>query len=90
MVVRTMMRERESESDGPVEPGRLRRGAGGRGAGPGLRPPGVDRQPDSVVGSVVGALISLNPTVYLVVLGFVGILFTAYGVLYLPTQADGR
>lgn len=40
--------------------------------------------------SVVGALVSLNPIVYLVVLGFVGILFVAYGVLYLPTQADGR
>lgn len=46
--------------------------------------------PTSVVDSVAGALVSLNPIVYLVVLGFVGILFVAYGVLYLPTQADGR
>jgi hypothetical protein len=46
--------------------------------------------PTSVVGSVVAALVSLNPIVYLVVLGLVGILFMAYGLLYLPTQADGR
>ncbi|PSP50683.1 hypothetical protein BRC67_09065 [Halobacteriales archaeon QH_3_68_24] len=46
--------------------------------------------PTSVVGSVAGTLVSLNPIVYLVVFGLVGILFMAYGVLYLPTQAGGR
>ena len=40
--------------------------------------------------SVVGVLVSLSSVVCLVVLGLVGILFMAYGVLYLPTQADGR
>jgi hypothetical protein len=44
--------------------------------------------PTSVVGQLVSALVSLNPLVYLVVLGLVGVLFMAYGLLYLPTQAD--
>lgn len=46
--------------------------------------------PQSVVGSVVAALVSLPPVVYLVVLGLVGIAFMAYGLLYLPRQAEGR
>jgi len=46
--------------------------------------------PQSVVGSVVAALVSLPPVVYLVVLGVVGIGFMAYGLLYLPGQAEGR
>ena len=44
--------------------------------------------PTSVVGRLVSALVSLNPIVYLVVLGLVGVLFMAYGLLYLPSQAD--
>jgi hypothetical protein len=46
--------------------------------------------PQSVVGSVVSALVSLPPVVYLVILGVVGIGFMAYGLLYLPSQAGGR
>lgn len=46
--------------------------------------------PTSVVGQVVAALVSLDPLVYLVVLGLGGILFLAYGLLYLPTQATER
>lgn len=46
--------------------------------------------PQSVVGSVVAALVSLPPVVYLVVLGLVGIAFLAYGLLYLPRQTGGR
>lgn len=44
--------------------------------------------PTSVVGTVVAALVSLNPLVYLVAFGVVGILFLAYGLLYLPSQAS--
>ena len=85
-----MMRERESESDEPVEPERFRRGAGGLALVLVYAHSTSTASPTSVVDSVVGALVSLNPIVYLVVLGLVGILFMAYGVLYLPTQADGR
>jgi len=46
--------------------------------------------PQSVVGSVVAALVSLPPVVYLVALGLVGIGFMAYGLLYLPRQTRGR
>jgi hypothetical protein len=42
--------------------------------------------PTSVVGAAVAALVSLNPLVYLVAFGVVGILFLAYGLLYLPSQ----
>jgi hypothetical protein len=42
--------------------------------------------PVSVVGTAVGAVVSLNPLVYLVVFGVAGILFLAYGLLYLPGQ----
>ena len=40
--------------------------------------------PAGVVGAAVGALVSLNPLVYLIVFGVAGILFPAYGLLYLP------
>lgn len=45
--------------------------------------------PTSLVGSVVAALVSLNPLVYLVAFGAVGVLFLAYGLLYLPSQTGG-
>jgi hypothetical protein len=44
--------------------------------------------PTNVVGRVVRAVVSLNPIVYLVVLGLVGVLFMAYGLLYLPNRTD--
>jgi hypothetical protein len=44
--------------------------------------------PSSLVGVAVSALVSLDPLVYLVVLGVAGILFMAYGLLYLPGQAS--
>ncbi|WP_436925753.1 hypothetical protein [Halosimplex amylolyticum] len=42
--------------------------------------------PVSVVGSVVGAVTSVDPIAYLVVVGVGGVLFTAYAMLYLPAQ----
>jgi len=42
--------------------------------------------PTSVVGAAISALVSLDPLVYLVVLGVSGVLFMAYGLLYLPSQ----
>lgn len=46
--------------------------------------------PLSVVGRVLDAVVSLNPIVYLVVLGLAGVLFLAYGLLYIPTRASER
>jgi hypothetical protein len=42
--------------------------------------------PASVVVAAIDALVSLNPLVYLVIFGLAGILFLAYGLLYLPSQ----
>lgn len=44
--------------------------------------------PTSTVGALVAGLVSLDPLVYLLVLGVAGILFMAYGLLYLPTQTS--
>lgn len=44
--------------------------------------------PASVVGGVVGAVTSISPIAYLVVVGLAGILFMAYAMLYLPTQSS--
>ncbi len=43
--------------------------------------------PVSVVGSVVGAVTSVDPIAYLVVVGVGGVLFMAYAMLYLPSQS---
>lgn len=42
--------------------------------------------PAGAVGTVVSALVSLDPLVYLVAFGVCGVLFMAYGLLYLPSQ----
>lgn len=44
--------------------------------------------PVSVVGGVIGAITSVSPIAYLVVVGLAGILFMAYAMLYLPTQSS--
>ena len=44
--------------------------------------------PASAVGRAVGAFASLDPVLYLVVLGLGGVLFLAYGLLYLPSRAS--
>ncbi|MFC7141241.1 hypothetical protein ACFQMA_15555 [Halosimplex aquaticum] len=43
--------------------------------------------PAAVVGSAIGAVTSLDPIAYLVVLGVGGVLFMAYALLYLPSQS---
>jgi uncharacterized membrane protein YuzA (DUF378 family) len=40
-----------------------------------------------VVGRLVGALTSLHPVAYLVVVGLAGILFAAFALLYLPARS---
>jgi hypothetical protein len=42
--------------------------------------------PTTVVVAAIAALFSLDPLVYLMILGLAGILFMTYGVLYLPSQ----
>ena len=42
--------------------------------------------PVSAVGAAVAGITSMNPVAYLVVLGVLGVLFTAYAVWYVPSQ----
>lgn len=46
----------------------------------------VISNPATVVGAAVSAVAAVDPIAYLVVLGVGGILFTAYAVLYVPSQ----
>lgn len=42
--------------------------------------------PAGAISAFVAGITSVNPVVYLVVVGLGGIVFMAYGLLYLPTQ----
>lgn len=42
--------------------------------------------PQTAIGDVLDAVASVNPIAYLVAVGAAGILFLAYGVLYLPRK----
>jgi len=42
--------------------------------------------PQTAIGDVFAAVGSVNPIAYLVVVGAAGILFLAYGLLYLPRK----